>query len=143
VAVVGDAEVDRGVILGAAFGNRVIEVVRVSLNQIRMKATNAVFDHGSLPNFINVFARYHHAPNATRESSLRTGRMLKESTMSCRWMLSSLLLRQGRCGELTCLRGKRRNDRLPRRLCRAKGAFLRLRMDDLFSVPVLTPLRNA
>jgi hypothetical protein len=56
VAVVGDAEVDRGVILGAAFGNRVIEVVRVSLNQIRMKATNAVFDHGSLPNFINVFA---------------------------------------------------------------------------------------
>ena len=50
----GDAEVDRGVILGAAFGNRVIEVARVSLNQIRMKATNADFDHGSLSNFINV-----------------------------------------------------------------------------------------
>jgi hypothetical protein len=54
VAVVGDAEVDRGVILGAAFGNRVIEVARVSLNQIIMKATNADFDRGSLPNFINV-----------------------------------------------------------------------------------------
>ena len=33
----GDAEVDRGVILGRAFGYRVIEVARVSLNQIRMK----------------------------------------------------------------------------------------------------------
>jgi hypothetical protein len=43
VAVVGDEEVDRGVILGAAFGNRVIEVARVSLNQIGMKATHAVF----------------------------------------------------------------------------------------------------
>lgn len=54
MAVVGDAEVDRGVILGAAFGNREIEVARVSLNQIIMKATNADFDRGSLLNFINV-----------------------------------------------------------------------------------------
>jgi hypothetical protein len=60
VAVVGDAEVDRGVILGAAFGSRVIEGARVSLNRIRMKATNADFDHGSVPNFINVL-RYHHS----------------------------------------------------------------------------------
>jgi len=52
VAVVGDAEVDREVILGAAFGNRVIEVA--SLNQIILKATNADFDYGSLSNFINV-----------------------------------------------------------------------------------------
>jgi hypothetical protein len=36
VAVVGDAEVDRGVILGAAFG-KVIEVAGVSLNRIRMR----------------------------------------------------------------------------------------------------------
>jgi hypothetical protein len=142
VAVVGDAEVDRGVILGAAFGNRVIEVARVSLNQIIIKATNADFDRGSRRTS-STFRRYHHTPNATRESTLRTGRMLKESTMSCRWMLSSLLLRQGRCGELTRLRGERRKDRLPRRLSRAKGAFSQLRMDDLFSVPVLTPLRNA
>jgi hypothetical protein len=54
VAVGGDAEVDRGVILEAAFGNRVIEVAKVSLNQIRMKATNADFDYGSLPNVINI-----------------------------------------------------------------------------------------
>ena len=53
VAVVGGAEVDRGVILGAAFGNRVIEIAREP-EQIRMKATNADFDHGSLPEFINV-----------------------------------------------------------------------------------------
>jgi hypothetical protein len=34
-------------------------------------------------------------------------------------------------------------DRLPRRFSGAKGPFLHLRMDDLFSVPVVTPLRNA
>jgi hypothetical protein len=31
------AEVDRETILGAAFGNRAIEVVRVSLNRMRMR----------------------------------------------------------------------------------------------------------
>jgi hypothetical protein len=34
---VGDAGVDKEIILGAASGNRAIEVARVSLNQIRMK----------------------------------------------------------------------------------------------------------
>ena len=45
----GDAGVDKEIILGAASGNRAIEVARVSLNQIRMKATHADFDHSSLP----------------------------------------------------------------------------------------------
>jgi hypothetical protein len=36
VAVVADAEVDRETILGAGFGNRAIEVVRVSLNRMRI-----------------------------------------------------------------------------------------------------------
>lgn len=52
--VVADAEVDREIIPGAAFGNRVIEVARVSLNQIKMHATNADFDYRSLSDFINV-----------------------------------------------------------------------------------------
>jgi hypothetical protein len=53
-AVVGDAEVHREIILGAAFGNRAIEVARVSLNQIKMQATNANFNYRSLSEFINV-----------------------------------------------------------------------------------------
>jgi hypothetical protein len=42
---VGDAEVHREIILEAAFGNRAIEAARVSLNQIKMQATNANFNY--------------------------------------------------------------------------------------------------
>jgi hypothetical protein len=41
------AEASRETILGAAFGNKAIEVVRVSLNRMRIEATNAV-DYSAL-----------------------------------------------------------------------------------------------
>jgi hypothetical protein len=41
VAVAGDAEEDREIILGAAFGNRATEVARMNLNHLRLKTTNA------------------------------------------------------------------------------------------------------
>jgi hypothetical protein len=43
VADVEDAEVDRGIIPGAAFANRAI-LVRVGLKQVKMKTTNTDFE---------------------------------------------------------------------------------------------------
>ncbi len=43
-----DAEADREIIPGAAFGNRASPVAKVSLNKTRMKTTNTDFDCSSL-----------------------------------------------------------------------------------------------
>jgi hypothetical protein len=72
---VGDAEVDREVILGAASGNRAIEIARVSLNQNQDEAPLMPTLITALFRVSSIFGTI--TPDATREFALRTGRIPK------------------------------------------------------------------
>jgi hypothetical protein len=125
----------------AAFANVVTEAARVSLNKIRMKSTNADFDYSSLPSLVNV-SPVHHTNRHTLVLPSNWPNAKRTPVCLVAECFPALSLREGRCGELTSLRGNRKH-RLPRRLSGGEGPFFGLRMEDLFPVPVVTPLRNA